>query len=40
MLVLQSAKRGFFERLFSHSAAEDVAHTTDVPLLVMRGGRV
>lgn len=37
MLVLQSAKRGFFERLFGQSAAEDVAHTTDVPLLVMRG---
>ena len=37
MLVLESAKRGFFERLFGHSAAEDVAHTTDVPLLVMRG---
>ena len=37
MLVLQSSKKGFFERLFEHSAAEDVAHTTDVPLLVMRG---
>ena len=38
MLVVQSSKKGFFERLFEHSAAEDVAHTTDVPLLVMRGG--
>ena len=37
MLVLQSSKKGFFERLFEHSAAEDIAHTTDVPLLIMRG---
>ena len=37
MLVLQSSTKGFFERVFEHSAAEDVAHTTDVPLLVMRG---
>ncbi len=37
MLVVQSSKKGFFERLFESSAADDIAHTTDVPLLVMRG---
>ncbi len=39
MLVVQSSTKGFFERIFEHSAAEDIAHTTDVPLLVMRGRR-
>ncbi|MFK8055436.1 MAG: universal stress protein [Saprospiraceae bacterium] len=37
MLVMQSHKRGFFQRLFTHSSAADVAHVIEVPLLVMRG---
>ena len=37
MLVLQSHTRGLFGRLFGHSAAEEIAHTVEVPLLVMRG---
>lgn len=37
MLVMQSYKRGFFKRMFTHSSASDVAHTIEVPLLVMRG---
>jgi len=37
MLVMQSHKRGFFKRMFTHSSASDVAHTIEVPLLIMRG---
>jgi len=37
MLVMQSHKRGFFKRLFTHSSASDIAHVIEVPLLVMRG---
>lgn len=37
MLVMQSHKRGFFQRLFTHSSASDVANTIEVPLLIMRG---
>ena len=37
MLVLESHKKGFFERIFGTSHTESVAHHTEVPLLVMRG---
>ena len=38
MLVIESSTKGFLTRLFGHSHAEALAHTTEVPLLVMRAG--